>query len=92
MHIEKNIAENILKTLFDEKDIAKVRLDMQERNIQRHMWLRREDEDGNRAYMPDANYVLSKQEREKFLKCLKAMKMPSHLCRSLHSRISKGKL
>ena len=30
MHTEKNIAENILKTLFGEKDTAKVKLTMQE--------------------------------------------------------------
>ena len=79
--------ENILKTLFGEKDTAKVRLDIQER---RHLWLRSMGEDRNQALMPDANYVLSKPDREKFLKCLKSMKMPTHYCSSLHSKISKG--
>ena len=92
MHTEKNIAENILKTLFGEKDTPKARLDMQGRNIRRHMWLRGVGEDANRAFMPDANYVLSKEDLEKFLQCLKSMKMPTHYCCNLHSKISKGKL
>jgi hypothetical protein len=33
MHCEKNICENILKTLFGEKDSSNVRADLQAMNI-----------------------------------------------------------
>ena len=92
MHTEKNIAENLIKTLFGEKDTYKVRLDMQSKNIRPHLWIRRVDEDPNKARMPDAKYVLSKPDREKFLKILKSLKMPRHYCSSLYTKISKGKL
>ena len=92
MHTEKNIAENLLRTLFGEKDTAKVRMDLQSKNIRPHLWLRRLGDDGTRAYMPNAKYVLSKADREQFLKILKSLKMPRHYCSSLYSKISKGKL
>lgn len=92
MHTEKNVAENILRTMFGEKDIAKVRLDLENRNIRRHLWLRRMGSEGSRAYMPDATYVLSKGDQDLFLRTLKALKLPTHYSSTLHSKISKGKL
>ena len=92
MHTEKNIAENIIKTLFGDKDTPKVRLDMEARNIRPHLWLRRTGEDTNRAYMPNAKYVLSKPDRAKFLQILRSLKMPRHYCSNLYHKISKGKL
>lgn len=92
MHCEKNLAENIIKTLFGEKDGPKVRLDMQNRNIRRHLWLRRVRGQDNRAFLPDADYVLSKESKLAFLNALKSIKMPTHYCSTLHSKISKCKL
>lgn len=42
--------------------------------------------------MSDAPYVLSKEDRQLFLSTMKQMKIPTHYCSSLHSKISKGKL
>ena len=92
MHTEKNIAENLIKTLFGEKDTPQVRLDMQTKNIRPHLWLRRMEDDGRKAFMPDAKYVLSKPDREKFLKILKSLRMPKHYSSSLYLKISSGKL
>ena len=92
MHTEKNVAENLIKTLFGEKDSPKVRLDMQSKNIRPHLWLRRVDKDGNKAFMPAAMYVLSQPDRVKFLETIKSLKMPRHYCNSLYSKISSGKL
>lgn len=58
MHTENNVAENVLKTMFGEKDTPNVRLDLENRNICHHLWLRRMGSDCSRAYMPDATYVL----------------------------------
>jgi hypothetical protein len=92
MHTEKNVAENILRTLFGEKDNMKVRLDLQNRNIRRHIWLRRMGNGDGKVYMPDAAYVLSKSDQALFLRTLKALRLPTHYCGTLHSKISKGKL
>lgn len=92
MHTEKNVVENILRTLFGEKDNMKVRLDLQNRNIRSRLWLRRMGNGDGRAYMPDATYVLSKSDQAQFLRTLKALKLPTHYCGTLHSKISKGKL
>ena len=92
MHVEKNVAENLLKTLFGEKDNPSVRQDLQRRNIRRHLWLRHEDGRQQRAFIPNAPYVLTKEQRKRFLETLKAIKLPSHYSSSLHSKISKGKL
>ena len=92
MHCEKNLGENILKTIFGEKDTPKVRLDMQNRNIRRHLWIRRVRDQEQRAYMPNAEYVLSKESRERFLSNLKAIKLPTNYSSCLHSKVSKGKL
>jgi len=92
MHTEKNVSENILKTLFGEKDTTKVRLDLENRNIRCHLWLRRMGSEGSKAYMPDARYALSKDDQDLFLRTLKALKLPTHYSSTLHSKISKGKL
>ena len=92
MHVEKNVAENLLKTLFGEKDGPGVRLDLQEKNIRRHLWLRGMPGQAQRAFLPDAPYVLTKEQRQCFLETLKKIKLPSHYSSTLHSKISKGKL
>ena len=38
MHCEKNVCENILKTIMGEKDTAAVRLDMQQMGIRPQLW------------------------------------------------------
>lgn len=92
MHVEKNVSENLFKTLFGEKDSPSVRVDLQQRNIRRHLWLRRVDGQVQRAFLPDAPYVLTKAERQRFLDTLKRIKLPSHYSSTLYSKISKGKL
>lgn len=92
MHVEKNVAENLLKTLFGEKDSPSVRADLEHRNIRPHLWLRREEGQPQRAFMPDAPYVLSKAQRKIFLDTLKNIKLPSHYSSAIHTKISKGKL
>ena len=39
MHCEKNVCDNILKTLLGEKDSPAVRIDLQNRGICPQMWL-----------------------------------------------------
>ena len=81
-----------MKTIFGDKDNPKVRMDMQNRDIRPHLWLRGVRDQQHRAYMPNAEYVLSKESRERFMSNLKAIKLPSNYSSSLHSKVSKGKL
>ena len=92
MHCEKNLVENNVKTLFGEKEAPKVRLDMENWNIRLHLWLRRVRGQENCAFLPDADYVLSKQSRLDFLTTLKSIRMPTDYCSVLHSKINKCKL
>ena len=91
MHCEKNLADSILRMLFGEIDTPSVRMDLENRRIKKHLWLRRIGDTG-RLYMPDAPYVLSPLHRQTVLDTLRRLKMPSGYCSNLHSKISSGKL
>jgi hypothetical protein len=92
MHCEKNIAENILKTAFGEKDSPSVRADMQVRGIRAHLHLQPTGPNRDRFYMPDAPYVLSSTDQAKVLRVLKNLRTPTNYVAALHNKISKGKL
>lgn len=77
MHCEKNFCENILKTIFGEKDTINVRKDMEIEGIRSHLWLRPDPNRPGKVLMPAASYVLTKSEQEDFLKTLGAMKVPT---------------
>jgi hypothetical protein len=74
-HIEKNICENILGTLLEiqskTKDTDNARLDLQDMDIRHDLHLQ---QDGNSVMKPDAPYILTKENKLKFCKCLKGVK------------------
>jgi hypothetical protein len=92
MHCEKNLAENILRTTFGEKDSPAVRADMQARGIRPHLHRQPLGPNHDKYYMPDASYVLSAEEKAKVLQVLKSLRTPTHYVSAFHNRISKGKL
>ena len=92
MHCEKNVCENIVKTLFGEKDTPSTRVDMQMRNIRPHQWLQSTGPNSDQFFLPDASYVLSADDKAEFLLILKSLKTPTNYVSSLHKRISKNKL
>jgi hypothetical protein len=75
MHIEKNICENILGTLLEilgkTKGTDNARLDLRDMGIRHDLHLQ---QDGNTVVKPDAFYVLNKENKVKFCKCLKGVK------------------
>ena len=77
MHCELNLAKNFLKTITGKKDTVKVRRDLQRRNMRRHLWLTRHPRNPNKMLKPQASYVLTDQEFEKFAGCLESLKTPS---------------
>jgi hypothetical protein len=91
MHCEKNVCENLLRTLFGETDGVKSREDMRARGIRKHLHLRR-NADGQSYFKPDAPYVLSKQHQQEFLSTLRELKFPSNYVSALSRKIQDGKL
>ena len=91
MHCEKNICENLLRTLFGETDGPKSREDMRARGIRQHLHLVR-NVDGRTFFKPDAPYVLTKDHHLEFLVALKDLKFPSGYVGALSRRIQDGRL
>lgn len=91
MHCEQNLCEIFIRTLFGETDRIKSREDMRARGIRNHLHLR-PNPDGLMYFMPDAPYVLTRQEREEFIKALKEIRFPSNYVGSLKQRMEDGKL
>jgi hypothetical protein len=90
MHIEKNIAESILKFLFGEKDTPDSRRDMEELGIRRELWLL------PRANMqtfvkPHAPYVFSDAEKKIFIEEVSAICTPTGYGSALGKHIKKSK-
>ncbi len=57
MHCEKNICENMIKTIFGEKDTMALRRDMEELGIQPQLW---SQQTVNGSYIkPIVTYVIT---------------------------------
>ena len=69
MHIEKNICDNVVKTLLSiegkTKDTYKAREDLTALRIRKELWLHTQD---NKVYKPHASYTLTLDERRRFYK------------------------
>ena len=87
MHCEKNIAENIMKTIFGKKDTVGVRLNMKEAGIRRHLWPVSGRKQGC-VILPRSSYVLTEEEREVFVDQLRSLQTPSKHVGSLKKRVN----
>ena len=90
MHCEKNVCENIMKTLFGEKDTAAVRNDMREVNIRPNLWLQPSDSARvGEVIKPPAPYCLTEVEKVEFIDIIRKLKTPTNyvgaLSRKIHS-------
>ena len=72
MHYEKNIIENVMKTIFGEKDTLGVRLDVTKAGIRKHLWPVQGKKPGT-VILPRSSYVLTKEEREVFVEQVHAL-------------------
>ena len=59
MHCEKNLCENMLKTVLGAKDSYGSREDMQEDGIRRDLWLAPSENGRDLYHMPKAPYILT---------------------------------
>lgn len=90
MHIEKKIAECVLKFLFGEKNSLESRSDLQELGIRRDLWLRPQP---NRQtfYKPQAPYIFSDAEKKIFLDEVSAIGTPTGYSSALGKHLRKTK-
>ena len=77
MHIEKNVRYNLLGTLLNvdkkTKDDANVRKALEEIGIKPHLWL--QPRPGRDLVMPPSPYSMSLEEKERFLKVLRKLRV-----------------
>ena len=90
MHIEKNIAESVLKLLFGEKDTHESRRDLEHLGIRRDLWLRPR---ANRHtfWKPPAPYVFSDAEKKLFIEEVSAIRTPTGYGSTLGKHLKKAK-
>ena len=77
MHIEKNICDNVIRTMLDidgkTKDNINARLDLQEMRIRQELHIIR---DSDKCFLPPACYTLSGDEKKSFCEWFKSVKFP----------------
>lgn len=88
MHVEKNIAESVLRFLFADKDSPESRRDLEEMGMRPELWLRpaRNRETFNK---PQAPYVLTEAEKRLFIAEVSAIRTPTGYGSSLGKHLLK---
>lgn len=90
MHIEKNIAESVLKFLFGDKDSAESRRDMEELGVRRELWLR--PRANRQAFVkPHAPYVFTEPEKRLFIEEVGAICTPTGYGSALGKHLKRSK-
>jgi hypothetical protein len=92
MHCEKNLSENMLKTVLGSKDSYGSREDMQEHGIRRDLWLEPSQNRRDLYHMPRALYILTANERTTVLDIIKKLKTPSNYMGAIAKCVEDGRL
>jgi hypothetical protein len=92
MHCEKNLCENMLKTVIGTKDSYGSRQDMQEIGIRSDLRLEPSRNERELFTLPTAPYILSRTERTKVLDIIRSLKTPSHYVGAIAKAVDDGKL
>ena len=92
MHCEKNLCENMLKSVLSAKDSYGSREDMQEHGICRDLWLASSENARDLYHMPKAPYILTATERTIVLDIIKNLKTPSNYMGAIAKCVDDGKL
>ena len=90
MHIEKNIAEAVLKFLFGEKDSAESRRDLEAIGMRHELWLRPRA-NRLRYFKPHAPYVLTDAEKKIFVSEVSAIRTSSGYGSALGKHLQKSR-
>ena len=92
MHCEKNLCDNMLKTLLAMNDIPGSRIDAQELGIREETWLADPRRCQDDFHMPHAAYTMTAAERLEFMDIVSNMRTPIHYVGAIHKRMEDGKL
>lgn len=92
MHIEKNVTESLLKFISGEKDTGSVRLDLQEKGIRPHLWLKPHSNKANAFMKYQAPYVCTGAEWKIFLSRLSSLRVPSGYAGAFKKHVKNKKL
>lgn len=90
MHVEKNIAESVLKFLFGDKDSPESRRDMEQLGMRRELWLR--PKANRQAFVkPHAPYVFTEAEKKMFIEEVSGICTPTGYGSALGKHLKKSK-
>jgi hypothetical protein len=92
MHCEKNICENIFKTVLGSKDSYGSRQDMEELRIRSDLWLEPPRTERDLFSLPKAPYILTPSKRTTVLEIIKDLKSPSNYVGAIAKCVEEGKL
>jgi len=92
MHCEKNLCENILKTLMAMNDNLRSQQDVQNLGIREEIWLQLSPSTNVDYYMPRALYVLDVNEWKEFVGVISSIHMPTNYVGAIHKIILDRKL
>ena len=94
MHVEKNVCENVVKTILGEKDTIASRRDMEATGVREELWLvKTTDARGKtKVIKPVAPYVLNDAELPVFMSRLAAIQVPTGFCGAIAKHVTAKKL
>jgi hypothetical protein len=92
MHCEKNLSENMTKTILGMKDSIGSREDMENLNICRDLWLRPSTHRAESFTLPRAPYILGGEEKVAVMDILRNLKTPTAYVGAIQKCLAEGKL
>jgi hypothetical protein len=92
MHCEKNLCENLTKTVLGMKDSYGSREDMRKLGIREDLWLGPARNNRENFYMPGAPYILRGNERTRVMDIIRNLKTPLNYVGAIHKCLEEGKL
>jgi hypothetical protein len=87
MHCEKNLCENILKTMFGMNDSQESGQDVEDLNMREEIWLQPPRRQGDEYYMTHAPYILKSEERRQFVQIVSNIRTPTNCVGTIHKRL-----
>ena len=92
MHCEKNLCENMVKTLLAMNDNIGSRVDAQLLHIHEEIWLQDPCREQDDYYMRDAPYTMTAVEQREFMDVVSNIRTPTNYVSAIHKRFEDGKL
>lgn len=92
MYCEKNLCENMLKTVMAMNDSPGSRIDAEDLGIREETWLQEPRCRQDDYHMPHAPYVMTTQEHNEFVHIVSNIRTPTNYVGAIHKRLKDGKL